>query len=62
MEACIPSQQKEREIYAKDVRGNVTLGTIKMASGAGTTLKEEPVALVPDLRRFVFDGIEKREK
>ena len=46
-----------KEIYAQEVGPNVTSVTIKMASQARTTLKDEPVPLVPDLSKFVLNLI-----
>ena len=47
MPVSLASKQREKFIAAN--RKNVTLKTIKVAPEAGTTLKEETVALVPGL-------------
>ncbi|GFO11824.1 amine oxidase [Plakobranchus ocellatus] len=56
---CIPGEHKEREIFTKEIGDTVKLETIKVTPVPGTSSKEEPVALVPDLNKFVMDLLQK---
>ncbi|GFO48554.1 amine oxidase [Plakobranchus ocellatus] len=54
---CIPGEYKEREIFTKEIGDTVKLETITPVPG--TSSKEEPVALVSNLNKFVMDLLEK---
>ena len=53
----LKSEHKERQIYRKLVKNKVRVDavTVDTKTGAGTKRKSTPLAVVPDLKVFVFD-------
>ena len=49
-----PSKQKEKEIYAEELRGDVALETIKEPLKQEQLSKIKTVSLVPDLGNFIL--------